>query len=269
MEADSATAAAAPPVTFAGRIEVRDLSFSFNGSGAVLQNVSLDVPAGGTLALLGPSGSGKSVLVSLLLRLYDYERGSIRIDGHEIRDLPRSMVRSQMGVVLQDPFLYSRTVRDNIRLGDGSAGEVEIEEVARAACLHESILTFEKGYDAMVGERGVTLSGGQRQRLALARALVKDPPILLLDDALSAVDTATESMILSALRQRRGRRTTIVIAHRLSTLKDADQIVVLEEGRVTQVGRHETLVAQAGLYRRLWEIQTALEADLKEDLRAV
>jgi ATP-binding cassette subfamily B protein len=219
------------------------------------------------LAVLGPSGCGKSVLVSLLLRLYDYKHGSIQIDGHEITRLPRSVVRSQIGVVLQEPFLFSRSVRDNIRLGDGAADEEKIEQVARAACLHESILTFEKGYDALIGERGVTLSGGQRQRLALARALVKDPPILILDDALSAVDTATESMILSALRQRHGRRTTVVIAHRLSTLRDADRIVVLDGGRVIQAGAHAELLAQGGLYKRLWEIQTALEEDLKEELK--
>jgi ATP-binding cassette subfamily B protein len=268
VEADEVAAktqAAETDVRFTGHIQVKDLSFSFNGADGVLHDVSLEVPAGWTLAVLGPSGCGKSVLVSLLLRLYDYKHGSIQIDGHEISHLPRSTVRSQIGVVLQEPFLFSRSVRDNIRLGDGDAGD---EKVARSACLHESILTFEKGYDALIGERGVTLSGGQRQRLALARALVKDPPILILDDALSAVDTGTESMILSALRQRHGRRTTLVIAHRLSTLRDADRIVVLEAGRVIQAGAHAELLAQGGLYKKLWQIQTALEEDLKEELRA-
>jgi ATP-binding cassette, subfamily B, bacterial len=255
-----------PPA--AGRIEIRNLTFGFDAAHPVLRDVSLEAPPGETLALLGPSGAGKSVLVALLLRLYDYEHGTIRVDGREIRSLPRSEARSRIGVVLQEPFLYSRTVKDNIRVGDREAADEDIEDVARAACLHESIMTFAHGYDALVGERGVTLSGGQRQRLALARALVKDPPILVLDDALSAVDTATESMILEALAQRAGRRTTIVIAHRLSTLRDANRVVVLEGGRVTQSGTHEELLARTGLYRRLWEIQSSLERDLRDELRA-
>ncbi|HUT60853.1 MAG TPA: ABC transporter ATP-binding protein [Phycisphaerae bacterium] len=269
IEQDAPSADAHRDVQFSGQISIRHLSYSFEESKQVLSDLSVDVPAGTTLALLGPSGSGKSVLVNLLLRLYDYERGAIEFDGHEIRALPRSVVRSQIGVVLQEPFLYSRTVRDNIRLGHSAAEDTEVEEVARAACLHDSIMTFEGGYDSVVGERGVTLSGGQRQRLALARAMVKDPPVLILDDALSAVDTVTEQMILSALERRRGRRTTIVIAHRLSTLSRADRIVVLDEGHIVQSGTHAELVKQEGLYKRLWEIQTAMEADLKDDMRAV
>lgn len=227
-----------------------------------LDGVGFDIQPGQTLAILGPSGSGKSTLIHLLLRLYDYEYGSIRFDGRELKDLDRHFVRSQIGTVMQEPFLYSKTLRDNIRFGCHSASDDQIIKAASAAEIHESILGFEKGYDTLIGERGITLSGGQRQRVAIARAILADPPILILDDALSAVDTDTEAIILQALQQRREKRTTIIIAHRLSTLQRADKIVVLEHGRITQTGTHEDLLEQEGLYRRLWRIQ----ADLQEDL---
>jgi ATP-binding cassette subfamily B protein len=184
----------------------------------------------------------------------------------DIRELPRKYLRGQFGVVMQEPFLYSKTLRENIRLGRHSADEAEVIESAMVACIHESIETFDGKYDTLVGERGVTLSGGQRQRVAIARAILRDAPVLILDDALSAVDTHTETLILDALKQRRGKHTTIVIAHRLSTLMHADQIAVLEAGRVTQRGTHETLIREEGLYRRLWQIQTALEEDLSREL---
>ena len=258
---------ALPQPRCAGAISFRNLTFSYDGQRNVLSDVSFEVPAGSTLAILGPSGSGKSTLIQLLLRLYEYQHGAIAIDGQELRQMPRDAVRAQIGVVLQEPFLYSKSVRDNICLA-GHLGDDGVIEAASAAAIHESILTFEKGYDTIVGERGVTLSGGQRQRVALARAILKKPPILILDDALSAVDTRTESVILGALHNRRGKHTTLVIAHRLSTLMQADKIIVLEHGRVVQSGSHEQLLAEQGLYGRLWRIQSSLEEDLREEFQA-
>jgi ATP-binding cassette subfamily B protein len=231
-----------------------------------LNGLSFDVAPGETVAILGPSGSGKSTLMHLLLRLYDYTEGEIRFDGEELRGLPRQWIRRQIGVVMQEPFLFSRTLKDNLRFGRGDAPDHEIEEAARAACIHETILTFEQGYDTLIGERGITLSGGQRQRVAIARAVLKRPPLLILDDALSAVDGETENLILDALQQRRGRATTLVIAHRLSTLAQADRVIVLDHGRIIQSGRHADLVATPGLYRRLWEIQTNVEAEFMTTL---
>jgi ATP-binding cassette, subfamily B, bacterial len=253
------------PLRFEGDIAFDNLSYS-HGEKPVLHDVTFSVRAGETLAILGPSGSGKSTIANLLLRLYDYENGSITIDGREIRGLDRKLVRSQFGVVMQEPFLYSKTVRDNIKLGRHDAPDDDAVRAATVAAVHESIEKFEKKYETLVGERGVTLSGGQRQRVAIARALLRDAPILVLDDALSAVDTHTETQILDALKRRHGRRTTLVIAHRLSTLMHADRIIVLEKGRIVQSGTHDALIAHEGLYRRLWQIQSALEEDLSREL---
>jgi ATP-binding cassette, subfamily B, bacterial len=257
-----------PPWIGQGRLEVAGLSFAHNHGTHTLHDVSFTVEPGRTMAILGPSGSGKSTLVHLLVRLYDYTSGSIRVDGRELKDLDRKEARSLFGVVMQEPFLYSKTVRDNIGLGAGGhVGDDEIQQAAMLACIHDNIQEFEKGYDTLVGERGVTLSGGQRQRMALARAILKDPPILILDDALSAVDTETETMILDALRQRHLKRTTLVIAHRLSTLRAADTVIVLEAGRIVQAGSHEQLIRQSGLYSRLWEIQGAVRETLDNEIR--
>jgi ATP-binding cassette subfamily B protein len=252
------------PQPIHGRLEFDQVSFAY-GEHRVLEDVSLVVEPGKTVALLGPSGAGKSTLVQLALRLIDPVQGVIRLDGIDISTLPRRDVRRAFGVVLQEPFLFSRTVRENIRLGNPAARDEQVEQAARDAQVHDSIVAFEKGYDSMVGERGVTLSGGQRQRVAIARALLRDAPILVLDDALSAVDTKTESAILDALRRRRGQ-ATILIAHRLSTLMHADQIVVLDHGRVIQTGTHAELVHRPGLYRSLWQIQSELEDDLRAEL---
>lgn len=263
--------AASPLLTaspLGGAIDVGELRFGHGGDRHALDGISFSVRPGETLAILGPSGSGKSTLMHLLLRLYDYEAGSIRLDGRELSALPRDWVRSQIGVVLQEPFLFARTLRDNLRLGRGDAPDHEVEEAARVASIHDTITGFPEGYGTLIGERGITLSGGQRQRVALARAILKRPPILLLDDALSAVDGETESLIIDALRQRRGRATTLVIAHRLSTLVHADRILVLDHGRVIQSGTHAGLAAQPGLYRRLWEIQTSVKTDLERELHA-
>lgn len=244
-----------------GEVVFEGITFSHRESSPVLHDISFEVQAGETLAIVGPSGCGKSTIVNLLLRLYDYEEGSIRLGREELSAIPRKRVRARIAVVLQEPFLFSKTLRDNIMLASPSAAEHEVHEATAAAEIHESIQAFEHGYETPVGERGVTLSGGQRQRVALARALLQVPDILVLDDALSAVDTETESAILEALRSRHQRHTTIVIAHRIATLMHADRILVMEDGHIVQHGSHDDLVAAPGLYRRLWKIQVGEEVD--------
>ena len=256
------------PVETPGEIVFRDVTFSHDAGGAAVSGVSFRVPSGSTLALLGPSGSGKTTIVNLLLRFYDSDEGTIEIDGQDIALMDRKDVRERISSVMQEPFLFSKTLGDNIRLGRATAAHEEIAAAASTACVHNTIEGFDKGYETLVGERGVTLSGGQRQRVALARALLKEPVLLILDDALSAVDTETEALILEALEKRRGRHTTIVIAHRLSTLMDADKILVLEGGRVVQQGNHSELVREPGMYRRIWEIQNTLEDELQRDIHA-
>jgi ATP-binding cassette subfamily B protein len=269
-ESDLAPAAGPVPETGTpGAVEFRDVTFGYTVEHPVLRNVSFAVAPGETLAIVGPTGSGKTTLINLLLRLHDLEHGSIMLNGIDVRRIPRATVRRQVSVVLQQPFLFSKTLRENIAHGRGDESRVtleEIEAVATASCVHEAIREFEHGYDTEVGEKGVTLSGGQRQRVALARALLRRPPMLVLDDALSAVDTHTETRILAALEERRGRQTTLIITHRLSSLRLADKILVLDHGRITQFGTHAELIAQPGLYRELWSIQGALEEDLREEM---
>lgn len=246
--------------TLAGDIIFDNVTFSHDGQSPALEQVSFKIPQGETLAILGPSGSGKSTIVNLLLRFYDSDDGSIRMGEHQIATLPREIVRSQIAVVMQEPFLYSKTLRENISLGHPNATDEEIIEATTISAVHDSIESFDGGYDTTVGERGVTLSGGQRQRVALARALLQDPTLLILDDALSAIDTGTESEIIDALEQRHGRQSTIIIAHRLSSVMHADRIIVLDHGRIIQAGSHDELIEAEGLYQRLWQIQSSLGA---------
>jgi ATP-binding cassette subfamily B protein len=251
-----------------GRISVQGLSFSYEPGEPVLSDLNIEIAAGETLAIVGPPGSGKTSFIRALLRLYAYEAGSIKLDGNEVAELNRFWLRRQIGVVLQDPFLYSRSIQANLAVGRPHAPHEDIVRACEEAAIHDSIMDFPRRFDAMVGERGVTLSGGQRQRLALARALLKDPPVLVLDDSLSAVDTGTERLILEALKRRKGRQTTLIIAHRLSSVMQADRIMVLHQGRVAQLGTHAQLAAEPGIYRRLCEIQGALDNQIRTDLEA-
>jgi len=261
-----------------GQVEFINVSFAYEPGYPALKDISFSVQKGETVAVLGRTGSGKSTLVHLLPRLLDYKGGSIKMDGVELNRIPRRWVRSHVGIVLQEPFLYSRTIRDNILFGDSridprlepASGEEihrRLTEAARIADIEQTIEeTLSQGYETHLGERGLTLSGGQRQRLAIARALIKDPTILILDDSLSAVDAETDRRIQNALRSRGGHTTTFIISHRLSTLSRADQVLVLEKGRIVQKGTHRELIQQAGLYQRIYQIQNQLEEDLRKEM---
>lgn len=236
----------------------------------VLKDISFRCEPGQAVALLGSTGSGKTSLVNLLPRFYDYTSGSIRLDGVELNQYPRKYLRAQTGIVEQEPFLFSRSIRENITYSVGrELKQEEIENAARTAAIHKVILTFPDGYDTLVGEKGVTLSGGQKQRIAIARTLLKNPQILILDDSTSAVDTETEALIREALQQLMQGRTTFIIAHRIQSVMLADLILVLDGGEIVQAGTHETLLAQDGMYREIYEIQTQIDAEVEEELARI
>ena len=269
---DAAVSAAAPqsPEEIRGDIEFRDLTFAFGGQ-TVLHDVTARVPAGTTTAIVGSTGSGKSTLLDLLARLHEPPPGTVFVDGHDVRHLPLAVLRGAIGFVPQEPFLFSATLAENITFGEPAAAggdtgssRARIEAAAARARLDADLSAFPNGYDTMVGERGITLSGGQKQRTALARALVTDPRVLVLDDALSAVDTHTEEEILRRLREVMRQRTSLIVSHRVSTVRGADQILVLDGGRIVERGTHDDLIAHGGLYAAL-----ARHQQLEDELEAM
>ena len=249
-----------------GDIELNDLTFAYPDQEdiTVLEGIKVHVEKGSTLAILGRTGSGKSTLANLLLRLYNTESDMIRLDGHSLYEIPLEVLRRDIAYVPQDNFLFSDTLENNIAFGAERKDKEAIYRAAKNACIHSNIMDFPEGYDTLVGARGVTLSGGQKQRSSIARALLKDAPILILDDALSAVDTDTEEQILHNIREVRQGKTTLIIAHRISTIQDADHILVLDEGRAAEYGTHDELMELGGIYRSIYDKQQ-LEKQLHEE----
>jgi len=237
-----------------GKVRFEDVHFGYETSPGVLSGISLEIPSGSKCALVGPSGGGKTTICSLLPRFYDVASGRVTIDGTDIRDVTLSSLRANIGIVQQDVYLFGGTVKENIAYGRGEATDEEIVEAAKNANIHDFIVGLPEGYDSLVGERGVRLSGGQKQRIAIARVFLKNPPILILDEATSALDTESERFIQASLDRLSERRTTIVIAHRLSTVRNADEIVVIQGGVVKERGSHADLLAEKGLYARLSQL---------------
>ncbi|HRY78210.1 MAG TPA: ABC transporter ATP-binding protein [Candidatus Izemoplasmatales bacterium] len=249
---------------FTGEIEFDHVAFQFPDSLThQLEDIDFRIRRGETVAIIGRTGSGKSTLMRLLVRLLDPISGSIRFDGVDSRQIEKHHLRNNVGIILQEPFLFSKTVEENIKIADRNNSSDRVQEVAKIARIHEDIVGFEKGYATLVGERGVTLSGGQKQRVAIARMLLKPKPILIFDDSLSAVDTETDLQIRSALKQEWKQSTVFIITHRITTAKEADRIFVLEKGRIAETGSHDELLAQGGIYKQIWDIQSQLDFQLE------
>ncbi|HLY25400.1 MAG TPA: ABC transporter ATP-binding protein [Aggregatilineales bacterium] len=260
----------APSQPIQGEIVFEDVRFAYQADSPVLHGISFRVESGQKVALMGSTGSGKTTVINLLPRFYEYSGGRILLDGVELSEYSRDFLRRQIGVVEQQPFLFSRTIRENISYGVGRAvSQQEVEAAARAAAIHDVILSFPNGYDTLVGEKGVTLSGGQKQRVALARTLLKDPRILILDDATSSVDSETEADIHDALQSLIANRTTFIIAHRVQTVASADLILVFHKGQIVQRGRHDELATQAGIYRDIFDVQSRIESELEKEIARV
>jgi len=254
-----------------GDIVFKDVSFQYtDGNTDVLKGISFSVQPGQSVAFLGSTGSGKTTLVNLLPRFHEYTTGSILLDGEELKEYPRDYLRKQIGIVEQEPFLFSRSIRENITYGVGrDVAPEEIEKASRAAAIHDVILSFPDGYNTLVGEKGVTLSGGQKQRVAVARILLKNPRILILDDSTSSVDTETEEEIRSALTRLMENRTTFIIAHRIQSVMNADLILVMDKGEIVQMGKHADLVARDGMYQQIYNIQIRIDEELEEEIASV
>jgi ATP-binding cassette, subfamily B, bacterial len=258
----------APVETIKGEVVFENVSFEYDANQPVLKNVSFTAKPGQVIALMGATGSGKTSVVNLLTRFYDYQHGSIKLDGVELKEYPRDFLRRNIGIVEQEPFLFSRNIRENIAYGVArKVSDAEVEAAAKAAAIHHVILSFPEGYNTMVGERGVTLSGGQKQRTAVARTLLKNPRILILDDATSSVDTETEAAIRTALKELMPGRTTFIIAHRTQTVMNADLILVFDKGEIVQAGTHsELLYDENGFYRRIFDMQSRIDEELEKEL---
>jgi ATP-binding cassette subfamily B protein len=256
------------PAGFVGSIAFNNVSFGFDASKPVLKNVSFDIDAGETIAIVGPTGAGKSSLIQLLMRLHDYQEGSIKLAGHELKALSRQSVRQGIGSLLQEPFLFSRSLKENIKFGRLSASDDQMIRSTSDASVHHTIETFQHKYDTVIGERGVSLSGGQKQRVTLSRTLIQETPILVLDDTLSAVDSNTEREIIKALHKKRGKQTLIIITHRISVCRNADRILVMQDGRLTAQGSHDRLKNEPGFYQELWQIQSGQRDAFNADVVA-
>lgn len=243
-----------------GHVKFQNVSFKFSDSNVdQLIDVNFEAKKGETVAIIGKTGAGKSTLMNLLVRLLDHQEGQILIDGVEIKDIEKHYLRENVGIILQEPFLFSKTVGENIGIADKEISSERVESVAKVAHVHEDIINFEQGYKTLVGERGVTLSGGQKQRVAIARMLLKPKPILIFDDSLSAVDTETDIQIRQALKKEWKQSTVFIITHRITTAKEADKIIVLEEGKIKEIGTHNELVMKDGLYKNIWDIQSKID----------